>query len=64
HTIEIQNVPSTDAINIQNVTSTDSATSSLISVSPVANNTTNTMDLYLVYYFPLDYFPSDISEIE
>lgn len=39
--MEVQNVTSTDAINIQNVTSTDSATSSLISVSPVADNTTN-----------------------
>ncbi|CAG8853655.1 7790_t:CDS:1, partial [Gigaspora margarita] len=38
-----QNVTSTDAVNIQNVISMDSATSSLISVFPVADNTTTAM---------------------
>ncbi|CAG8828299.1 18888_t:CDS:1, partial [Gigaspora rosea] len=38
HKMEVQNITSTDAIN---VTSTDSATSSLISVFPAADNITN-----------------------
>ncbi|CAG8731357.1 26007_t:CDS:2, partial [Dentiscutata erythropus] len=45
HTIEVQNIISTDAINIQNVIFTNSATSLLILVSPVSDNTTNATGL-------------------
>ncbi|CAG8437188.1 1737_t:CDS:1, partial [Scutellospora calospora] len=37
--MDIQNITSTDTMNIQNVISTDSVTSSLIPVSPAADNT-------------------------
>ncbi|CAG8771625.1 10266_t:CDS:1, partial [Gigaspora rosea] len=42
HTMEVQNVTSTDEVNLQNVISTDSATLSLILGSLLNNTTTAT----------------------